>query len=123
MLEGFGGGKVYLNDPAKGRARSRCEELDSLVLGRRADVQAGPELQEGRPPAEHAALAAGAAGRLGPGADLRDALRAVAGHPRAWSCRRFTRIFIDDYLVGGQRVDGAAAADGDGGRRASCRWC
>jgi NHLM bacteriocin system ABC transporter peptidase/ATP-binding protein len=99
VLEGFGGGKAYLNDPAKGPTKVTLEELNSSYSGIVLTFSAGPNFKKGgHKPSMWRSLHM----RL---ADSRMALAYVM------LCGlllvvpglvvpTFTRIFIDEYLVG-----------------------
>jgi len=101
VLEGFGGGKAYLNDPAKGPTRVTLEELNSSYSGIVLTFKPGPAFRKGgHKPSMWRSLRA----RL---ADSHVALLYVM------LCGlllvvpglvvpTFTRVFVDDYLIGGR---------------------
>jgi NHLM bacteriocin system ABC transporter peptidase/ATP-binding protein len=99
VLEGFGGGKAYLNDPAKGPTKVTLEELNSSYSGVVLTFSAPANFKKGgRRPSMLRSLHA----RL---ADSRLALiyvmlcgllLVVPG----LVVPTFTRIFIDEYLIG-----------------------
>ena len=64
VLDGFGKGKAYLNDPAQGPREISMAELDGSYSGVVLTFAQGRRVQEGRQAAEHAAGAAPAPGRL-----------------------------------------------------------
>jgi NHLM bacteriocin system ABC transporter peptidase/ATP-binding protein len=99
VLEGFGGGKAYLNDPAKGPTRVTLEELNSSYSGVVLTFSTGPNFKRG---GHRASMLRSLRARL---ADSRLALiyvmlcgllLVVPG----LVVPTFTRIFIDEYLVG-----------------------
>ncbi len=99
VLEGFKGGKVYLNDPAKGPTKVTLEELNSSYSGVVMVFSPGPNFQKGgQKPSMIRSLRA----RL---ADSQLALIYVM------LCGlmlvipglvvpTFTRVFIDEYIIG-----------------------
>jgi NHLM bacteriocin system ABC transporter peptidase/ATP-binding protein len=102
VLEGFKGGKVFLNDPAQGPRVVTLDELDASYSGIVLAFKPGPEFRTG-----------GSAPNLIPA--LR---RRLKGSSLAlWYVilcglllvipglviPTFTRVFIDDYLIGAQR--------------------
>ncbi len=100
-LEGFKGKKVYINDPAQGPRVVTLEELDGAYSGVVLTFKPGPEFKPG-----------------GSSPSMMDALRRrLVGSESALAyvvicglllvipglvIPTFTRVFIDDYLVGGQ---------------------
>ncbi len=99
VLEGFGGGKAYLNDPAQGPRKITLEELDSSYSGVLLSFEPGPEFRTG---GDKPSMLRSLGKRL---ADSTSALGYVA------LCGlllvvpglvvpTFSRIFIDDYLIG-----------------------
>jgi NHLM bacteriocin system ABC transporter peptidase/ATP-binding protein len=99
VLEGFRGGKAYLNDPAKGPTKVSLEDLNSSYSGIVLTFEAGPNFKKG---GRKAGMMASLRARL---ADSRAALLYVM------LCGlllvvpglvvpTFTRVFIDDYLIG-----------------------
>ena len=64
VLEGFGKGKAYLNDPAQGPRVISMAELDGSYSGVVLTFSQGAEFKKGGQAAEHAAGAAPAPGRL-----------------------------------------------------------
>jgi NHLM bacteriocin system ABC transporter peptidase/ATP-binding protein len=99
VLEGFGGGKAYLNDPAQGPRRVTLEDLDGSYSGIILTFEPGPDFKEG---GQKASMANSLRSRL---ADSQVALLYVT------LCGlllvvpglvipTFSRIFIDDYLIG-----------------------
>jgi len=99
VLEGFKGGKAYLNDPAQGPRKVSLEELDSSYSGIVLTFEVGPEFQEGglkpnmmralkmRLADSHAAL-------------LYVMLCGLFLVLPGLVIPTFSRVFIDDYLVG-----------------------
>jgi NHLM bacteriocin system ABC transporter peptidase/ATP-binding protein len=99
VLEGFKGGKAYLSDPAQGPRAITMEELDSSYSGVVLTFQPGPDFAKG---GHKASMFGSLKARLD---DSRLALLYVM------LCGlflvvpglvvpTFTRVFIDDYLVG-----------------------
>jgi NHLM bacteriocin system ABC transporter peptidase/ATP-binding protein len=100
-LEGFGGGKVYLNDPAQGPRVITLQELDDSYSGVVLTFKPGPEFKKG-----------GASPSMMPA--LRRRLRGSEGALfyivicglllviPGLIVPTFTRIFIDDYMVSRQ---------------------
>ena len=102
VLEGFKSGKVYLNDPAQGPREVTLEELDGSYSGVVLTFEPGAEFKKGGQPPTMRAGAAAAAGRL---RGARCSSSCSAGCSLVIPglvIPTFTRIFIDDYLVGGQ---------------------
>ena len=101
VLEGFRGGKAYLNDPAQGPRRITLEELNSSYSGIVLTFEPGPDFKKG---GHKASMWRSLRARL---SDSRLALvyvmlcglfLVVPG----LVVPTFSRIFIDDYLVGGR---------------------
>jgi NHLM bacteriocin system ABC transporter peptidase/ATP-binding protein len=100
VLEGFKGGKVYLNDPAQGPRKITLEDLDSSYSGVVLTFEPGAGFKKG---GEKASMAAALMRRLG---DSHVALLFVTCVALllvvpGLVVPTFTRIFIDDYLIGG----------------------
>jgi NHLM bacteriocin system ABC transporter peptidase/ATP-binding protein len=101
VLEGFAGGKAWINDPAQGPRSVDMEELDGAFSGIVLTFKPGPEFEKG-----------------GHQPSMFNALRArIAGSERALAfivicglflvvpglvAPAFTRIFIDEILVAGR---------------------
>jgi NHLM bacteriocin system ABC transporter peptidase/ATP-binding protein len=99
VLEGFGGGKAFLNDPAKGPTRVTLEELNSSYSGVVLTFAAGPNFNKGgnRPSmwrSLHARLADSQLALIY--VMICGLLLVVPG----LVVPTFTRIFIDEYLIG-----------------------
>ncbi len=102
VLEGFKGGKAYLSDPASGPRVVTMEELDASFSGVVLTFEPGPSFKPG-----------------GQKRNMRAALqRRLTGNERALAFAvlcglflvvpglvipTFSRIFIDEYLVGGRK--------------------
>jgi NHLM bacteriocin system ABC transporter peptidase/ATP-binding protein len=101
VVEGFGKGKVYLNDPGTGPRVVSAEEFDQSFTGVVLDCEPGPNFKRG-----------GSRSSL-----LGALLRRLAGSAKAAAyvvlaglglvvlgliIPTFTRVFVDDILVGGQ---------------------
>jgi NHLM bacteriocin system ABC transporter peptidase/ATP-binding protein len=99
VLEGFGGGKAYLNDPAKGPTRITLEELNDSYSGVVLTFSPGPNFKKG---GHKPSMLRSLRSRL---ADSQLALIYVmlVGLMLVIPglvVPTFTRIFIDEYLVG-----------------------
>jgi NHLM bacteriocin system ABC transporter peptidase/ATP-binding protein len=99
VLEGFGGGKAYLNDPAKGPTRVTLEELNSSYSGVVLTFSVGPNFKKGghRPSMMRSLRARLADSRLALVYVMLCGLMLVIP---GLVVPTFTRIFIDEYLVG-----------------------
>ena len=99
VLEGFGGGKAYLNDPAKGPTRVTLDELNSSYSGVVLTFSPGPNFEKGghRPSMLRSLRARLADSRL---ALLYVMLCGLMLVIPGLVVPTFTRIFIDEYLVG-----------------------
>lgn len=99
VLEGFGGGKAFLNDPAKGPTKVTMEELNSSYSGVVLTFKPGPEFRKG---GNRPSMLRSLRARLDDSVEallyvmLCGLLLVVPG----LVVPTFTRIFIDDYLVG-----------------------
>jgi len=99
VLEGFGGGKAFLNDPAKGPTKVTLEELNSSYSGVVLTFAPGENFHKGgNKPSMLRSLRA----RLddSTGALLFVMLCGLLLVVPGLVVPTFTRIFIDDYLVG-----------------------
>ena len=99
VLEGFGGGKAYLNDPAKGPTRVTLEELNSSYSGVVLTFSPGPNFNKGghRPSmwrSLHARLDDSRLALIF--VMLCGLLLVIPG----LVVPTFTRVFIDEYLIG-----------------------
>jgi len=102
VLEGFGPGRVYLNDPASGPRTVTDEEFDRSFTGVVITFTPGPEFTRGG--ARPSLVAALRARLAGSGAGL--AFAFIAGLclvVPGLLVPTYTRIFIDRVLVGGLR--------------------
>jgi NHLM bacteriocin system ABC transporter peptidase/ATP-binding protein len=99
VLEGFGGGKAYLNDPAKGPTRVTLEELNSSYSGVVLTFSAGPSFNKGghRPSMWRSLGARLADSRL---ALIYVMLCGLLLVVPGLVVPTFTRVFIDEYLIG-----------------------
>jgi NHLM bacteriocin system ABC transporter peptidase/ATP-binding protein len=102
VLEGFHKGKVYLNDPASGPRVVSLEELDASFSGVVLTFEKGPDFREaGEKPSMWTAFRK----RLGGSEEallyimLCGLFLVVPG----LVIPTFSRVFIDDYLVGGRQ--------------------
>ena len=101
VLEGFKGGKAYLNDPAQGPRKVTMEDLDSSYSGVVLTFEPSAEFKPGGvKPSMRASLTS----RLG---DSHVALLFVACVALllvvpGLVIPTFTRIFVDDFLIGGR---------------------
>lgn len=101
VVEGFHGGRAYLNDPAAGRRSVALQEFDEAFTGVVLYMEPGPDFRpEGREPSAASALA----GRLrGHGRDLLYSVTAgfLLVAP-GLAVPLITRVFVDEVLVGRQ---------------------
>lgn len=101
VLDGFHGEQVFLNDPAQGPRVITRQELDNSYSGIVLTFKPGPDFQKGgTPPNMIPALRR----RLG-GSEWALIFTVLCGLflvVPGLVVPTFTRIFIDDYLVGGQ---------------------
>ena len=101
VLEGFKNGKVYLNDPASGPKIVTMEELDSAYSGIVLTFKPGSQFKKGgAKPSMLAALR-----RRLVGSETALLFTVLCGFflvIPGLVIPTFTRVFIDDYLVGGQ---------------------
>ncbi len=101
VLEGFKGPRVFLNDPAKGPLVITLEELDGAFSGVVLCFEPGPEFKKGGvKPSMFAALRPRLAG-----SEMALVFSIVCGLflvIPGLVIPSFSRIFIDDYLIGGQ---------------------
>ncbi len=99
VLEGFGGGKAYLNDPAKGPTRVTLEELNSSYSGVVLTFSPGPDFGKGghRPSMWRSLQARLADSRL---ALIYVMLCGLLLVVPGLVVPTFSRIFIDEYLIG-----------------------
>jgi NHLM bacteriocin system ABC transporter peptidase/ATP-binding protein len=100
VLEGFKGGKAYLNDPAQGPRKVTLEDLDSSYSGVVLTFEPGPAFKKG---GEKPTIASALTSRL---ADSQVALLFVTCVALllvvpGLVIPTFSRIFIDDFLIGG----------------------
>ncbi|MCU0241315.1 MAG: cysteine peptidase family C39 domain-containing protein, partial [Vicinamibacteria bacterium] len=99
VLEGFKGGKAYLNDPAQGPRKITMEDLDGSYSGIILTFEPGPEFKKG---GHKASMASALRSRLSDSTlaliyvMLCGLLLVVPG----LVVPTFSRIFIDDYLIG-----------------------
>jgi NHLM bacteriocin system ABC transporter peptidase/ATP-binding protein len=101
VLEGFKGGKAYLNDPAQGPRKVTMEDLDSSYSGVVLTFEPSAEFKPGGvKPSMRASLTS----RLGDShlALLFIACVALLMVVPGLVIPTFTRIFVDDYLIGGR---------------------
>lgn len=101
VLEGYKGGKVWLNDPAQGPRRVTLEELDASYSGVVLTFKTTPEFKKG---GEKTSMAASLGRRL---ADSNEALIfvmvvALLLVVPGLVVPTFTRVFVDDFLIGGR---------------------
>jgi len=101
VLEGFGGGKAYLNDPAKGPTRVTLEELNSSYSGIVLTFKPGPTFRKGghRPSMWRSLRARLADSHV---ALLYVMLCGLLLVVPGLVVPTFTRVFVDDYLIGGR---------------------
>lgn len=100
VVEGFGKGVVYLNDPASGRRTVGNEEFDRAYTGVALSFSPSAEFQKGGAPRSIiAALRRRLVGSRGV-LTLAVALGALLVVPQL-AAPSFTRVFVDDVLVGG----------------------
>lgn len=102
VLEGFKGGKVYLNDPASGPRVVTLEELDASFSGVVLTFEKGPEFREA---GEKPSMAAAFRRRL-EGSEEAILFLLLCGLflvVPGLVIPTFSRVFIDDYLVGGRQ--------------------
>jgi NHLM bacteriocin system ABC transporter peptidase/ATP-binding protein len=99
VLEGFGGGKAFLNDPAKGPTRVTMEELNSSYSGVVLTFAEGPNFTKGgnRPSMWRSLRARLADSQL---ALIYVMLCGLLLVVPGLVVPTFTRIFIDEYLIG-----------------------
>ncbi len=102
VLEGFKGGKAYLNDPAQGPRKITLEDLDSSYSGVVLTFEPGPGFKKG---GEKPNMRAALTRRL---ADSQVALLfimcvALLLVVPGLVVPTFTRIFVDDFLIGGHQ--------------------
>ncbi len=102
VLEGFKGGNAYLNDPAQGPRKVTLEDLDSSYSGIVLTFEAGPDFKKG---GEKSTMRAALMRRLG---DSHVALSFVMCVALllvipGLVVPTFTRIFVDDFLIGGHQ--------------------
>ncbi|MCX7895011.1 MAG: NHLP family bacteriocin export ABC transporter peptidase/permease/ATPase subunit [Thermoanaerobaculum sp.] len=103
VLEGFKGGKVYLNDPASGPRVVTLEELDASFSGVVLTFEKGPEF---RPAGEKPSMARAFRKRLERSEEalvfvlLCGLFLVVPG----LVVPTFSRVFIDEYLVAGRQT-------------------
>ena len=99
VLEGFGGGKAYLNDPVKGPTRVTLEELNSSYSGVVLTFSAGPNFNKGghRPSMGRSLRARLTDSRL---ALIYVMLCGLLLVVPGLVVPTFTRVFIDEYLIG-----------------------
>ncbi len=100
VVEGFGPGKVYLNDPAYGRRIVTAEEFDKGFSGVLLTFEAGPDFEkDGRKPSVVTALASRLRGvRLAVSFCILAGLGLVIP---GLAIPTFTKIFVDEILIGG----------------------
>ena len=100
-LEGFQGEKVFLNDPAQGPRTITMQELDDSYSGIVLTFKPGPEFKKGgQSPKMLPALRRRLSGSEG--ALIYVVLCGLLLVIPGLVIPTFTRVFIDDYLVGGQ---------------------
>ena len=103
VLEGFDRRKVYLNDPAQGRRILSFDALAKIYSGLVLEFQPEATFQQG---GEHPGLLTGFIKRF-EGARTALAFVLAAGIcliPPSVAIPSFTRVFIDNYLIEGQRL-------------------
>lgn len=99
VLEGFGKGQVYLNDPACGPRTVSDEEFDQSFTGVVLAIEPGPEFQPGGvPPSVVGSLRSRLP--LGDPALLFLILTGLALVVPGLVVPIFSKVFVDDYLVG-----------------------
>jgi NHLM bacteriocin system ABC transporter peptidase/ATP-binding protein len=101
VLDGFKGGKVHLNDPAQGPRVVTMDELDGSYSGVVLTFTPGPEFKKG-----------GTSPSMGPalrrrlvGSEMALIFTILCGLflvVPGLAIPAFTRVFVDEYLVGGQ---------------------
>jgi NHLM bacteriocin system ABC transporter peptidase/ATP-binding protein len=101
VLEGFGDGKAYINDPAQGPRHVSLEEFDQSYSGVTLCFKPGPGFTQG---GQRPSMAGALRRRL---AESRSAIAylVVCGLllvVPGLAVPTFTRVFIDDYLIGGR---------------------
>jgi NHLM bacteriocin system ABC transporter peptidase/ATP-binding protein len=101
VLEGFSRGRAYLNDPAEGPRSVSLDELDRSFSGVVLTFEPGSGFRKGgRPPS----LLAGLRRRLG-GSELALTYAVLCGLflvIPGLVVPTFSRVFVDEYLVGGR---------------------
>lgn len=100
VVEGFGPGKVYLNDPGYGRRTVTAEEFDKGFSGVLLTFKPGPDFKKGgRKPSIVSALAARLTGvRLAVSFCILAGLGLVIP---GLAIPTFAKIFVDEILIGG----------------------
>ncbi|MGC8917589.1 MAG: NHLP family bacteriocin export ABC transporter peptidase/permease/ATPase subunit [Thermoanaerobaculum sp.] len=102
VLEGFSGGKVYLNDPASGPRVVTLEELDASFSGVVLTFEKGPDF---KPAGEKPSMLGAFRKRL-EGSEQALLFVLLCGLflvVPGLVIPTFSRVFIDDYLVGGRQ--------------------
>lgn len=102
VLEGFKKGKVYINDPAAGPRVITMEELDASFSGVVLTFEPGPDF---KPAGEKPSMAAALRRRL-EGSELALSYVVLCGLllvVPGLVIPTFSRVFIDEYLIGARR--------------------
>ena len=101
VVEGFGKGMVYLNDPASGPRKVPSEEFDQSFTGVVLSLAPRPDFQKG---GQKRSLIAALQSRLA-GSEVALAFVVLAGLALVIPglvIPTFSKIFVDDFLIGGK---------------------
>lgn len=103
VLEGFGSGKAYLNDPASGPRKVTIEELNGSFSGIVLSFEPGPDFEKG---GHGPSMVRSLWSRLRQSklAMLYVTLCGLLLVAPGLVVPTFTRIFVDDYLIGGREM-------------------